>query len=438
MLLDGNVRGGGYDLAVHLMKPENERVEIIEIRGFMSDNLKDVFKESYAISKGTRCHKHLFSMSIDPPIGADIGDKDYIDAANRTEAKLKLNNQPRTIVRHWKRGDDGVMRGHAHVVWCRIDASKMKAIDLPFSKLKMRDVSRELHIEHNIPMPPGLINHEYRDPRNFTLEQWQHAKRNKKDFRQVQSDFMDAWAMSDNRASFSHALKERGYILAKGDRGFVAVDHKGKIYAARQYSGVRRVEDLNKKLGDTIGLPSIETAQRQAAELVTKRLIELRQEQAAESKLNRAIVRHQEKRANESHERQQNYMRERHARNKQQEDKQREARFRKGFFGLWDRFTGRRKKTLLLNQSELQTMRERHSKEMRDLRGKHLAKLKSRHEEARQERKIQFETMKELREDIKRLKEPPKIKQSQPRKRTRTEDRPRRRNRSRDGPSPER
>lgn len=377
-------------------------------------------------------------MSIDPPAGAEIGNKDYIDAADRAEAKLGLINQPRTIVRHWKRGEDGVVRPHAHAVWCRIDASKMKAIDLPFSKLKMREVSRELHIEHDIPMPSGLINHAFRDTANFTLKEWQHAKRNKKDFRQVQSDFMDAWAMSDNRVSFSHALKERGYILAKGDRGFVAVDHEGKIYAARQYSGVRRVEDLKKKLGDTIGLPSIEKAQRQAAELVTKRLIELRWEQAEESKLNRAYGRHQDKRAGQNPERQQDYMRERQARKKEQEDRQREARLRKGFFGLWDRVTGRRKKTLLLNQSELQTMRERHSKEMRDLKDRHLAKLKTRHEEARLSRKAQFEAMKELREDIKRLNEPVEIKKTRPRRKKPASERPRKRHRSRDGPSLER
>lgn len=438
MLLDGNCRGGGNELAVHLMKPENERVEIIEMRGFMSDNLKDAFLESYAISKGTRCKKHLFSMSIDPPVGADIGDKDYINAANRTETKLKLANQPRVIVRHWKRGEDGVLRAHAHGVWCRIDASKMKAIDLPFSKLKMREVSRELHLDHDLPMPAGLLNHQHRDPRNFTLQQWQNAKRNKKDFQQIQSDFMDAWAVSDNRASFAHALNERGYVLARGDRGFVAVDHEGKIYSARQYSGVRRVADLDKKLGDTIGLPSIERAQALAAEQITKRLVELRQEKATESKLSRAYVRHQDKRANQNYGRQQIYLRERQLRNQEREDQQREARLRTGLFGLWDRFTGRRKTTLLLNQSELQSMRDRHKKEMRDLRDQHLSKLKSQHEEARSARQKQFEAMKELREDIKRLKEPPEFKQKQTRRRKPAAERPRRRRRNRDGPSPER
>lgn len=434
MLLDGNSRGGGSDLAKHLMKPENERIEIIEIRGFVSDDLKGAFLESYAISKGTRCKQHLFSMSIDPPIGADVGDADYVDAANRVEAKLSLTNQPRTIVRHWKRGRDGVVRAHAHAVWCRIDTSNMKAIDLPFSKLKMREVSRELHIEHNLPMPRGLINYQHRDPRNFTLAQWQHAKRNKRDFRQVQSDFMDAWALSDNRSSFAHALQERGYILASGERGFVAVDHEGKVYAARQYAGVRRSKDLSAKLGDTLGLPSVEQAQRMAAQHVTERLAELRREQATESVLNRAYARRECERAEQTYQRQQDSLRKRQARQKKQQESQRAARLRGGVFGLWDRLTGRHNKTLLLNQSEQQTMRAQQAKEMRNLRDQHLTKVKAQQDEARLARSKHYEAMKELRQDMTRLREPPKEMQRKIRK----ERSGRRRSRSRDGPRLER
>lgn len=438
MLLDGNSRGGANDLAIHLMKPENERVEIIEMRGFLADNLKDAFLESYAISKGTRTKKHLYSMSIDPPVGANIGDEEYINAANRTELKLKLTNQPRTIVRHWKKGEDGIVRAHAHVVWCRIDASNMKAIDLPFSKLKLRDVSRELHIEHDIPMPRGLLNYEHRDPRNFTFEQWQQSKRTKTDFRKVQSDFMDAWAISDNRATFAHALEERGYILARGDRGFVAVDYKGKIFAARQYSGVRRVEDFKKKLGDTIGLPSIEKAQEIAAIQVAERLAELRQEQAENIQLSRSYVRYQENQIESRYARQKTYQEERHSYVAAQKEIESHSRLRKGIAGLWDRFTGRRKKILLLNQAEIKALREQQNKEALALKNSHLTKLKVQHKEARVQRAKHFEAMKELREDVKRIREKPETKQRKSRRKKPASERPRRKGRSRDGPSLER
>ena len=83
MILHGNARGGGRDLAAHLMKPENERIEIIEMRGFASDNLKDALVESYAISKGTRCKQHLFSLSINPPANREFSDEEYKSAADR-------------------------------------------------------------------------------------------------------------------------------------------------------------------------------------------------------------------------------------------------------------------------------------------------------------------------------------------------------------------
>ena len=55
MILVGNQRGGAKDLALHLLKDENEHVEIHEIRGFAAQNLMGALNEVYAISKATRC-----------------------------------------------------------------------------------------------------------------------------------------------------------------------------------------------------------------------------------------------------------------------------------------------------------------------------------------------------------------------------------------------
>ena len=68
--------------------------------------------------------------------------------------------------------------------------------------------------------------------RNFTLAEWQQAKRSGQDPRTIKSAIQDAWAVSDSRASFDHALQEKGFWLARGDkRGFVAVDYTGEVYA---------------------------------------------------------------------------------------------------------------------------------------------------------------------------------------------------------------
>lgn len=50
MILKGSERGGAVDLGKHLLKAENEHIEIHEIRGFAADNVVDAFMEAYAIS----------------------------------------------------------------------------------------------------------------------------------------------------------------------------------------------------------------------------------------------------------------------------------------------------------------------------------------------------------------------------------------------------
>ena len=128
MILVGNQRGGARDLAQHLMKTENERVEVAELRGFVAEDLDGAFQESYAISRATQCKQHLFSLSLNPPKGAEVSNAQFMDAVTRAESKLGLSGQPRAVVFHEKRGDDGELRRHAHAVWSRIDVDDMKAV----------------------------------------------------------------------------------------------------------------------------------------------------------------------------------------------------------------------------------------------------------------------------------------------------------------------
>ena len=60
MILNGNQRGGAKDLALHLMKDDNELVELHELRGFRSQDVMGAFNELYAISRGTRCKQFMY------------------------------------------------------------------------------------------------------------------------------------------------------------------------------------------------------------------------------------------------------------------------------------------------------------------------------------------------------------------------------------------
>ena len=88
MILHGNQRGGARDLALHLMKPENEHIEVHSLRGFACDDLMGAFMESEAMAEGTRCRQHLFSMSFNPPPGREVSTADFEQAVERAEEAL--------------------------------------------------------------------------------------------------------------------------------------------------------------------------------------------------------------------------------------------------------------------------------------------------------------------------------------------------------------
>ncbi|WP_084066245.1 relaxase/mobilization nuclease domain-containing protein [Marivita hallyeonensis] len=123
---------------------------------------------AHAISKATRCEQNLFSVSLNPPEHVVVSDDVFREAATRVAVKLGLNNQPCAIVVHEKKG-----RHHSHVVFSRIDGDEMKAINLSHYKLKMREIARDLHLDHGWELPNGLKSYGQGNPLNFTLDQWQ-------------------------------------------------------------------------------------------------------------------------------------------------------------------------------------------------------------------------------------------------------------------------
>jgi len=274
MILVGNQRGGAKGLALHLLKQENEHVEVHEVRGFASNNLIAALNEAYAISRATRCKQFLFSLSLNPPKDENVSTETFEKAVEQAEERLGLSGQPRAIVFHEKNG-----RRHCHAVWSRIKTDEMKAVQLSFTKKKLTSLSRELYLEHGWTMPEGLKHAHARDLRNFTLAQWQQAKRIGKDPRQIKAVFQECWSFSDTQSAFTQALKEHGYLLARGDRrGLVAVDHRGEVFAVSKWVGIK-TKEVRAKLSDEQNLPSVDEARIQIAKDMVARLEMFSQEQ---------------------------------------------------------------------------------------------------------------------------------------------------------------
>jgi hypothetical protein len=336
MILVGNSRGGARNLAQHLLKEENEHVEVHELRGFACDDLPGALSEAYAVSRGTRCQKFLFSLSLNPPPQERVGTDVFEDAVNRAEVRLGLSNCPRAIVFHEKDG-----RRHCHAVWSRIDPEAMKAVHMSNSARKLRDLARELWIEHGWEkMPRGLMDSRLSDPRNFTLAEWQQAKRAGADPREIKTAIQDCWAVSDSRASFEAALRERGLKLARGDRrGFVALDHQGEAYAVSRWAGVK-TKDVRARLGDPAALPSLEEAKRQIAQEMTPAIDRLRRENIAERERARAEFERRRAELAQRHSADRAAAFETIEKRQLQESLARQQRFRSGVGGLWDRLRG--------------------------------------------------------------------------------------------------
>lgn len=174
-------------------------------------------------------------------------------AIERIEKKLGLEDQPRAFVFHEKNG-----RRHAHCVWSRIDADTMTARPLPHFKRRLMDVSRELYLEHEWRMPQGMLDSAMRDPTNFTLAEWQQAKRAGTDPRWIKQVVQSCWERSDSRKAFVSSLEAHGYLLARGDRrGFVILDHQGEVYSLPRMLDLK-VKDVRARLGEGDDLPGVQ------------------------------------------------------------------------------------------------------------------------------------------------------------------------------------
>ena len=348
MILKGSQRSGASALAEHLMNiQDNDHIEVLEVSGFMADDLHGALQEAYAISKATQCHQYLFSLSLNPPQDHIATDEEFFDAAQRAGEKLGLSDQPRAIVVHEKEG-----RRHAHVVWSRIDGEELKAINLPFFKSKLQDVSRDLYLDYGWVSPEGLRSHSGKNPLNFTLEEWQQAKRLDLDPREIKQVFRDAWERSDNLKSLGNALEERGYFLAKGDRrGFVALDVHGNIYALGKWTGVK-AKELRGKLGPPDDLRSVDETRLDLKFRVTEQLksyiAETKQKHVRDAKplMDRKHL------LKEQHREERRKLKEGQEKRWLKEVKARSARLNKGLRGLFDRLSGKAKATLKLNEAE--------------------------------------------------------------------------------------
>jgi hypothetical protein len=396
MILKGSQRGGGSDLAAHLMRAdENEHVELHQIRGFASDDFKGALKEAEAISRATKCRQYLFSLSLSPPEKASAPAALFETTIDKIEQRLGLEGQPRAIVFHEKEG-----RRHAHCVWSRIDADTPTARQLSFFKTRLVAVSRDLYLEQGWKLPRGLETPSERNPTNFTLAEWQQAKRQGLDPRWIKQAVQECWKSADSAPAFRRALEERAFFLAKGDRrGVVVLDHTGEVYALPRLLDLK-TKDVRARLGDGTALPDVTSTRAQIAAQMTAPI----RRHIAEAR-----AQHAERAANLGDYKAEMTRLHRAARDKlaarQQEEWQRETRERsermpRGLKGLWARLTGRYREMTALNEAEAKQTATRHADEKQRQIEDQLGQRAVLQQQVKALRTAQAERLRDLRRDI--------------------------------------
>ena len=260
MILKGNQRGGGQQLAAHLMNEfDNDHVELAEVRGTIAQDLPGSFAEIAALGRSTKIeHKFYYSLSLSPdPAQGRITREQYYDLIARTERSLNLVGQPRAVVFHVKEG-----REHGHVVWSRVNTNgeKFKAIDISHDKLKLNTVIRAFCRDHGLRLPAKMEpvksavkgRDDFNERASESLADRQQKERTGISPQERKAEIIACWRETSNGEAFVQALQTKGYYLGRGDqRNHVVLDLNGDVHSlSRQLSGVVRKKELDERLAD--------------------------------------------------------------------------------------------------------------------------------------------------------------------------------------------
>jgi len=395
MILKGNQRAGGRQMALHLLNGEqNEHVNVHEVRGFIASDVLGALNEAYALSAGTRCKQFMYALSLNPPQNERVAIETFEATLERIEKKLGLEDQPRVVVFHEKEG-----RRHAHCVWSRIDIDEMKAINISHPKLKLNDISKSLYLEHGWQMPEGFRDKNRKNPLNYSRAEWQQAARIGRKPSDIKRELQESWAVSDSKQSFTNALEEQGYYLARGKRGFVAVDLHGEVYSLTRQLGQKRPA-LESRLGDPENLPSVfdvkTTIQGRLSKLFRRYTDDLvlqhkQERQPLKSNKLEMVNTHRQERTELDTSQQERW---------QSEELIRSARIRKGFKGVWDKLNGRYWKNRKRNEQETWHSHKRDEKEREELIHKQLVQRQNLQVQINLLREKQEQQRKELFRDL--------------------------------------
>ena len=242
--------------------------------------------------------------------------------------------------------------------------------------------------------------------------------------------FRSCWDSSDNRQAFESALKERGYILARGDRrGYVAVDWRGEVYSLSRATGAK-TKAMQARLGDPGKLKSTDQAKAYIGERMTPKLkvwakeaeaLAEKQNLAAKFQRDQMVQRHRHLRAQLRQQQEQRWL---------AEERRRAERTPKGIRGLWGWVTGKNRKIRQENEADMARAQQRDRNEKHEIIQRQLSERRTLQRQITAAKEKQQRSIEALNRDVARAMElrrvPDRNPQPQPERRAERE-RPRHR-----------
>ena len=101
MIIKGGSRCNGRFFARHLTNAkDNDRVRLVEFKGFAKEDVASAFQEMKADSMATCCENYFYHADLSPREGEHLSDEQWNRAVDTLERHLGLEGQPRFVVEH--------------------------------------------------------------------------------------------------------------------------------------------------------------------------------------------------------------------------------------------------------------------------------------------------------------------------------------------------
>lgn len=263
MVINGKSGCSGAYWAKHLLRTEtNERVEIVEMRGLYAEDLSEAFREMRMLAATTKARDYFYQANLNPREDEHLTPEQWEQSIDLLEHNLHLDNHPRFIVEHVKRGEDGQLRTHRHVIWSRVDMDSNTVVPDNNNYYAHVQTARELEQMFDLApvvMPPPPERDRFKEWETFRAQESGISPA------EMKAEITALWQQSDGGRAFQAAIEEKGYLLAKGDRrDFVLIDPASDVHSlARRIDGAKAA-DIRAKMTD-LDRDSLMTAKEASA-----------------------------------------------------------------------------------------------------------------------------------------------------------------------------